>query len=168
MLKAPVPVAGRSDRAVPASPAPRRPVIGVGVVVVRDSRVLLVRRANPPRQGEWSLPGGRQRLGETVFAAAEREVREETGVAVRVRGLVDVVDFIDRDVPDGPIRFHYTLVDVVAEWLGGDPEPGDDAADAAWIALADLPALDLWSETRRVIRLADEPQCRVRADMAER
>ena len=73
---------------------PNWPPIGVGAVVIRHARVLLVRRAKAPRAGRWSLPGGRQRLGETVREAAAREVREETGVEVEVTALLDVVDFL--------------------------------------------------------------------------
>ncbi|MBK8907762.1 MAG: NUDIX hydrolase [Rhodospirillales bacterium] len=166
MLTAPVP--GLPGRSSPVALTPQRPIVGVGVVVLRDDRVLLVRRANPPRQGEWSLPGGRQRLGETVFAAAEREVLEETGTTIGVQGVVDVVDYIDRVTPDGPIRFHYTLVDVIADWLGGDPVPGDDATEAAWVAVDDLAGLDLWAETLRVIHLAGDRRDLGRARRSER
>jgi 8-oxo-dGTP diphosphatase len=133
---------------------PQQPLIGVGVVVCRDDTVLLIRRAKPPRQGEWSLPGGLQKLGETVFEAARREVREETGVEIRVLGLVDVVDLIEWDAADGRVRYHYTLVDVVAGWLEGEAAPGTDAAEVTWADLATLPRYRLWSETERVIRLA--------------
>jgi ADP-ribose pyrophosphatase YjhB (NUDIX family) len=97
---------------------PKRPVVGVGVVVCRDDTVLLVRRANAPGKGNWSLPGGAQELGETVFEAARREVLEETSVTVDVLGLVDVVDSIRPDSA-GRIQYHYTLIDVVAEWRSG-------------------------------------------------
>ena len=106
---------------------PKRPVVGVGVVVCRDDTVLLVRRANAPGKGNWSLPGGAQELGETVFEAARREVLEETSVIVDVLGLVDVVDSIRSDSA-GRIEYHYTLVDVVAEWRSGEATPLDDAA----------------------------------------
>jgi ADP-ribose pyrophosphatase YjhB (NUDIX family) len=133
---------------------PSQPLIGVGVVVWRDDKVLLIRRRKPPRQGEWSLPGGLQKLGETVFEAARREVMEETGVAIRVLDLTDVVDLIERDGVDGPVRYHYTLIDVAAEWLRGEAAPATDAAEVAWAELETLPRYRLWSETERVIRSA--------------
>lgn len=133
---------------------PTHPRVGVGAVVLRDDRVLLVRRARPPRQGEWSLPGGLQELGETVFDAAVREVFEETGVEVSIIGLVDVVDLIDRDPADGPVRWHYTLIDVAARWVRGEPVAQDDAAEARWFALDDLDRLRLWGPTVEVIRRA--------------
>jgi len=134
---------------------PERPFVGVGVVVWRDQSVLLIERGRPPRQGQWSLPGGVQQLGETVFEAARREVREETGLEIEVVDIVAVVDSIQRD-DQGGVRYHYTLVDVLAEWRGGEPRAQDDAADAAWAALDELERFDLWDETVRVIGLAAE------------
>lgn len=135
-----------------SEPAPipaRSPVPAVGVVCLRDSEVLLIRRGKPPLTGAWSLPGGRIEWGERATDAALRELREETGVAAELLGLVEVADglFGER---------HYVLVDYAARWIGGDPVAGDDAADAAFHRLDDLPALGLWDETIRVIRMAVE------------
>ncbi len=144
---------------------PDRPIVGVGVVVLSAQGVLLIRRGKPPRKGKWSLPGGAQKLGETVFDAGRREVLEETGLLVDVLGLIDVVDSIRPDDEDddggGKIRFHYTLVDILAVVAGanapaGDPIAGGDAVEAAWIPLADIPGLELWSETERIIGLGEE------------
>jgi len=134
---------------------PDRPFVGVGAVVWKDDRFLLVKRGKPPRLGEWSLPGGAQHVGETVVETAHREVMEETGLEIEVSGLLDVVDSIRRD-DGGRVSFHFTLVDVFAEWRAGEPVAGDDAADAKWFSLDDLDALGLWDETERVIRLAAE------------
>ena len=132
---------------------PARPFVGVGAVVFKDRRVLLVRRGRAPRKGMWSLPGGLQEVGETVFAAARREVLEETGLTIEVMELVDVVDSITRDAEDRA-RYHYTLVDLRAEWRAGEAVAGDDAEAVAWAPLDDLARYDLWAETERVIRLA--------------
>ncbi len=130
---------------------PERPLIGVGVVVLKGDKVLLIKRAKPPRQGQWSLPGGLQEVGETVFAAARREVMEECGIAIEPLEVVEVVDAITPD-ETGRVRFHYTLVDVLADWTSGEPVAGDDAMDAAWFDPAALDTLGMWSETPRVIR----------------
>ena len=134
---------------------PERPVIGVGAVVLGPGGVLLVRRGKPPREGQWSLPGGAQKLGESVFETARREILEETGLTIDVLGLVDVVDSIHHD-DDGKVQYHYTLVDVLAVPEDGVPSPGGDAEAVAWMPLDDIPGLGLWSETERGINLAVE------------
>ncbi|MCY4500546.1 MAG: NUDIX hydrolase [Alphaproteobacteria bacterium] len=130
-----------------------RPVVGVGVVVLRGNDVLLIRRAEPPRKDRWSIPGGKQERGETVRDAAHREIREETGVEIALIGLVDVVDGISRDETGAAIS-HYTLIDFAAEWVSGEPVAGDDAAEARWTPLETLDDYRLWSETRRIIAAA--------------
>jgi 8-oxo-dGTP diphosphatase len=132
---------------------PSHPVIGVGTVVWHGARVLLVRRAKPPREGQWSLPGGAQQLGETVAEAASREVREEAGIDVQPGETIATIDLIERD-EDGRVRYHYTLIDFTAEAESADLTPGDDAADARWFELEELEALGLWSETLRIIHLS--------------
>ena len=132
---------------------PQAPIVGVGIVCFRDADVLLIRRGKPPREGGWSLPGGRQKLGETVRECALRELRQETGVEAEIGPLVDVVDSMTRD-GDGGLQYHYTLVDFRADWFAGEPRAGGDAADARWFAPGELEGLELWDETRRVIALA--------------
>lgn len=125
------------------------PVPAVGVVCLRGDEVLLIRRGTPPRQGEWSLPGGRIEPGETATDAAIRELREETGVEARLTGLLDVVDGIFPTAGR-----HYVLIDYAAEWLSGEPVAGDDALEARFVPLDQVAALIDWSETRRIIALA--------------
>ena len=132
---------------------PEFPMVGVGVVVWKAKDVLLIKRGKPPRAGTWSLPGGRQELGETTREAGVREVREETSLEVDIKGLIDVVDTIHRD-NDGRIRMQYTLVDYWAEWVSGEPIAGTDAAQARWVASTDLTVYNLWDETLRVIDLS--------------
>lgn len=135
---------------------PRMPMIGVGAVVLRGDRVLLIRRAKPPRQGEWSLPGGLQKLGETVYEAAAREVLEETGVVARPRGIIGVFDLIERDsdAEGALVRWHYTLIDVVARWQAGEPQAAADAAEARWFSVAEVRQVVGWDVTARVVEKA--------------
>ena len=134
---------------------PNRPIVGVGAVVFRDDRVLLIKRGKPPRMGDWSLPGGMQEIGETVFEAAAREVREETGVTISDIALIDVVDSITRD-GDARVQFHYTLVDVVAKWRSGEPAGGSDAMHAEFMSFDEVSKIVLWRETHRIIAKARE------------
>jgi len=90
-----------------------------------------------------------------VFETAVREAREETGLEIEVIGLVDVVDSIRRD-DAGTVQYHYTLVDVVARATGGALRPGGDAMGARWVGFEEIPAMELWSETVRIIELAAE------------
>lgn len=128
---------------------PNVPLVGVGVVVVRDGRVLLIRRAKAPRRGEWSLPGGLQKLGETVFQAASREVREEAGITVQPLAVVDVVDLIEWD--EQRVRYHYTLIDLLATFIDGEAVAGADAAEVLWAQQAEVEQKVLCPETVRII-----------------
>lgn len=131
--------------------ASRIPRPGVGAVVFHQGAVLLVRRARPPAAGEWALPGGRLHWGESLQAGAEREVLEETGIRVRAREPVFAFDLIEHDA-SGECRLHYVIVDLAADYLGGEPRPGDDAADARWVHPADLAGLRVNATTRRLLR----------------
>jgi ADP-ribose pyrophosphatase YjhB (NUDIX family) len=132
---------------------PARPIVGVGVCVLRPNAVLLVRRGKPPNAGAWSLPGGAQELGETAEQGARRELREECGIEVGPMLLAANVDSIHRDT-DGRVRFHYTIVDFAARWEDGEPMPGDDVSAVVWAKLDALEPYGLWSEAHRVIGIA--------------
>ncbi len=134
---------------------PSVPRLAVGVVVIRNGAVLLVRRAGAPGAGLWAVPGGVVELGETLAEAAEREVREETSITVRSRRAVHAFDAIERD-DDGRISFHFVVVDLIADYVAGKAEAADDASAAAWFPLEDLPADEISRETLDLVsRLRD-------------
>jgi len=122
-------------------------VQAAGVVCFRGDNVLLIRRATPPRMGEWSLPGGRLEKDEEPHIAALRELTEETGVTARLLGLIEIVDTIMGE----PERL-YLLHDYAAVWTGGEPSPGDDADRAEFVPFDQALERVSWSETARIIQ----------------
>jgi mutator protein MutT len=118
--------------------APPAPQVAVGAVARHRGELLLVRRGQEPETGRWSLPGGRLEPGETVAAAVVRELREETGLHGHCGGLVG---WAERRGP----RYHYVILDFDVTVTGGELRAGGDAAEAAWVPLADVGGLDLVS-----------------------
>ncbi|RVV99337.1 NUDIX domain-containing protein [Mesobaculum littorinae] len=130
---------------MPAQSQPRplsRPEVAVLAVLPGPDAVLLVRRANPPDAGLWGFPGGRIERGETMAEAARRELREETGLIATPVRVLTALDVLDSD-PAGTLRHHFVLVAMLMQAPQGHPRAGDDATEAAWIAYADLPTLEL-------------------------
>jgi ADP-ribose pyrophosphatase YjhB (NUDIX family) len=130
---------------------PERPWVGVGALIFRGGRVLLVRRGHAPSLGEWSIPGGALEVGETLAEGVKREVREETGLAVEPVATVDVVDRIARDEA-GRVQFHYVLVDYLCRVTGGSEACADDAVGLRWAAMNELEGVA--SFTQEVIQKA--------------
>jgi len=132
---------------------PTRPIVGIGIVVLKDDCVLLVRRGKPPGVGSWTLPGGAQDLGETCEQAARRELAEETGLSVGAMHLAANVDSIRRD-DAGRIQYHYTIIDYACRWEAGEPVAGSDVTEAVWAPVSGLDEYGLLSEAHRVIAIA--------------
>ncbi|MCU0558889.1 MAG: NUDIX hydrolase [Desulfobacterales bacterium] len=130
---------------------PDRPRLAVGAVVFRESRVLLVRRGQPPAEGQWALPGGSVEIGETLGQAAEREAREETGIAIRAGAPCGCLEVIQADA-HGRVRFHYVVIDLLADYVEGSPRPGGDAAEARWVEAAALAHLPVNADTAALLR----------------
>ncbi len=132
---------------------PAHPLVGVGAVVIHWDRVLLVQRARPPRLNMWTFPGGLVELGETVFQAAQRELEEETGVLGRPLEVVDVYEVIERD-EDGRVRYHYVVVEVLLEYVSGDPTPRDDVRAVRWVPLEGLKDKSIGPGVREIVEKA--------------
>ena len=141
----------------PTDTPARGPVVGVGGVVIRDGKVLLIQRGKEPLKGRWVIPGGTVELGETLEQAVEREVQEETGIHVRPREVVLVFDRIER--AGGEVAYHYVIVDYLCEDLGGTLRAGSYAQDAVFVGLGDLPRYDLPSAALELVlkALSGEP-----------
>lgn len=120
-------------------------------MVLRDGEVLLVKRKHEPGKGLWSIPGGLVELGERLRDAVKREILEETGMEVEVGELLDVVDNIVRD-EEGRVRFHYVLVDFLAEPLGGSPAASGDAEEARWFKRDEIKPGELTKTAARLLR----------------
>ena len=129
---------------------PESPLIGVGAVIVKDDRVLLIRRGQAPLLGEWSLPGGVLECGETLREATVREAREETGLVVETAEMLGVYERVIR-AEDGRTRYHYVLIDFLCRPAGGDLKAGSDAADVRWFTREELPALKLAFDANDVV-----------------
>jgi 8-oxo-dGTP diphosphatase len=143
---------------------PEKPIVGVGGVVIEERRALLIRRGSEPLLGQWSIPGGTLELGETLVQGTERELMEETGLAVRVLDLIEIFERIDfgsgadetwstleeRRRP----RFHFVIADYLCHRISGEAVAGGDVTDVAWARETELERFQLTPTATRVIRKA--------------
>lgn len=131
----------------------RLPIAAALAVVLRGERLLLVRRSHKPDAGRWGFPGGKIEPGETVIAAALRELDEETGVAADAVEVLTAVDVIRRE---RDILHHYVLIAVLCRWRNGEGAAASDAHELGWFDLAAIAALEKSADVERVARLALE------------
>lgn len=129
---------------------PSAPRVGVGGVVIKEGKILMIKRAFEPGAGKWSIPGGMVELGESLSEACAREVEEETGIEVEVLELINVFDMIDRD-DAGKVRYHYVLVDFLVKPVGGEEKMSAEASDMRWVAHRDAKSMDMTRTARRAI-----------------
>ena len=116
---------------------PERPLVGAGAVIVRGDQVVLVRRGRPPLAGEWSIPGGVVKLGETLRQAAEREAREETSLEIEADEVLEVFESITPDA-QGKTCYHYVIVDFLCRLKSGELRAGSDAMEVKWCRAEEL------------------------------
>ena len=129
---------------------PQRPVLGVSTLVRRGGAVLLVKRGRAPLKGYWALPGGHVERGELLAAAAQREVAEETGITVDGLRQIAINEIVDRDGA-GAVTGHFVLIVFRGDYRAGTPFAGDDADEARWVPDADIAALTMSDDARRLI-----------------
>jgi 8-oxo-dGTP diphosphatase len=132
------------------NPYPWTPRVGVGAIVIRDEKVLLVQRGIEPGRGLWAIPGGTLKLGETMQECAAREILEETGVTIVVGQCIYVFDLIERD-DAGKIKFHFVVVDFATLYVSGEPKGADDAVDARFLSPSELTALPVSKNTLKAL-----------------
>ncbi|MEE9910308.1 MAG: NUDIX hydrolase [Deltaproteobacteria bacterium] len=130
---------------------PATPRVGVGAVVIRDEKILLVKRGAEPNKGLWAIPGGTLKLGETMREGAAREILEETGITIAVGECIYVFDLIERDEA-GKIKFQFVVVDFAALYVSGEPKGADDAEEAGWFEPGELDDLPVSPKTLTILQ----------------
>jgi len=129
----------------------RKIVVGVGVFIKENDKVLLVKRSREPGKGKWAIPGGRLRFGEKIRDAAIREIEEETGLKVEITKLIDVVDVFIKD-PHGRLKEHFVIIDFEGKVVGGELRASSDALEARWVDKSNIHNYDLTESTAEFLR----------------
>ncbi len=130
---------------------PEQPVVGIGVVVVKDGKLALIKRGNDPGRGKWSIPGGLVELGEHLEATVIREAKEETGLTVQNPTLVDIVDNVEVDT-EGAVKYHYVIIDYLVEVVEGEAAAASDAEELRWVPLDEVEDYVLTASFRQFFR----------------
>lgn len=129
---------------------PTRPIAAVGAVIFGEGKALLVRRRNPPNEGRWCVSGGIVELGETTQEAVAREVKEELGIDVEVRGLVDVASDVHLD-DKGKVKYHFVIADYIAQPAGGSVRLNSESSAYGWFSVKEVKGLEMAEATKRVV-----------------
>jgi ADP-ribose pyrophosphatase YjhB (NUDIX family) len=134
---------------------PTRPYLAVSAAIVRDGRVLVVRRALPPAYGLQTLPGGGVELGETLEQAVAREIREETGLEIEPLALAGYRQMIARDA-EGRIERHFVILPFAARWIAGDVVLNEELTEARWLLPSELSGLKTTDGLAEILATARE------------
>jgi 8-oxo-dGTP diphosphatase len=130
---------------------PDQPVVGIGVVIVEDGKIVLIKRGNEPAKGKWTIPGGLVELGEPLEMAVIREAKEETCLDVEEPKLVDVVSQVEIDA-EGKVKYHYVIIDYLVHVVSGDIGAASDAAELRWVPFHEVESYDLTTSFRFFFR----------------
>ncbi|MCL2431823.1 MAG: NUDIX hydrolase [Nitrososphaerota archaeon] len=130
---------------------PDQPAVGIGIVIIKNQRIVLIKRGNEPARGKWTIPGGLVELGESNEAAVIREAKEETCLDVENPRLIDAVSQVDLD-EEGKIKYHYVIVDYLVQVRCGDITAASDAVEFRWVALDEVETYDLTASFRRFFK----------------
>jgi ADP-ribose pyrophosphatase YjhB (NUDIX family) len=134
---------------------PQRPFLAVSAAIVRDGKILVVRRARPPAHGVFTLPGGVVELGETLTQAVTREVREETGMTIEPVALAGFRETVVRD-GDDRVERHFVILCFAARWRAGEPVLNEELSEAHWIEEAELAGLTTTPGLAEIVAAAFE------------
>lgn len=132
---------------------PEAPIVGVGGIIFKGDTVLIVKRAQEPGNGEWSLPGGAVELGETLSHALKREILEEVSIDIEVGGLVRVLDRIVHD-PQKRVQYHYVIIDYWGRTISGELRPASDVSDARFVTIDQLKKMGVHPLVEETVRIA--------------
>jgi 8-oxo-dGTP diphosphatase len=144
---------GAMSQSTEAREYPERPILAVGGVVIHEGRVLLIRRGQPPMEGRWSIPGGIVELGETIADAVMRELKEETGIGVRVLDLIEIYEKVTHDEASAA-QYHFVILDYRCEFVEGTAAAGGDVTEVTWATEQQMESLGLTAAAKRVIQKA--------------
>jgi 8-oxo-dGTP diphosphatase len=134
---------------------PDRPYLAVSAVIVRDGEFLAVRRARPPMQGLFTLPGGCVEAGESLAEAVQREVREETGLTIETVALAGYREVVTRD-DAGRVQRHFVILTFAARWVAGEPRLNEELLEARWMRPAGLRELSTTEGLAEIVAAAFE------------
>ena len=130
---------------------PDQPIVGIGVVIVRDCRIALIKRANEPSKGKWTIPGGLVELGESVEEAVIREAKEETCLEIENPQLIDVVGNVDLD-SNGKVKYHYVIIDYLVHVKSGNILAASDAEELRLVPFDEVESYNLTSSFRQFFK----------------